>query len=130
MKDQNYFGQLNSNNEETENSEEGQLTVDVFQDDKHIYIQSAIAGINDDNLDIAIANDMVTIKGSRARPPHITPNQYFYREIVWGNFSRSVILPEAIDSDLSNAEFKNGVLTITLPKKRAIGEKKLKVRMS
>ena len=112
----------------TESEEEGQLTVDVFQDDQNIYIQSTIAGIDEDDLDIGITNDMVTIKGGRKKTVQIPGDQYFYREIFWGNFSRSIILPEQIDSDSALAEFKNGILTIKLPKKAAKGERKLKIK--
>ncbi|MDE1970199.1 MAG: Hsp20/alpha crystallin family protein [Patescibacteria group bacterium] len=117
-----------SKNEETENAEEGQLTVDVFQDEENIYIQSTIAGIDENDLDVSITNDMVTIKGTRKKTAHVASDQYFYREIFWGNFSRSIILPEQIDADSAVAEFKNGVLLIKLPKKAALGERKLKIK--
>ncbi|MBI5421066.1 MAG: Hsp20/alpha crystallin family protein [Parcubacteria group bacterium] len=113
-----------------DSDEEGQLTVDVFQDDQNIYIQSTIAGIDEDDLDVGITNDMVTIKGARKKMTHVASDQYFYREIFWGNFSRSIILPEQIDSDSAIADFKNGILTIKLPKKAAKGERKLKIKRS
>ncbi len=112
----------------TDSDEEGQLTVDVFQDDQNIYIQSTIAGIDENDLDVGITNDMVTIKGVRRKMVQIPTDQYFYREIFWGSFSRSIILPEQIDADSSTAEFKNGILTIKLPKKAAKGERKLKIK--
>ncbi len=114
----------------TDSDEEGQLTVDVFQDDQNIYIQSTIAGIDEDDLDVSITNDMVTIKGARKKTTSVASDQYFYREIFWGNFSRSIILPEQIDSDSAVADFKNGILTIKLPKKAAKGERKLKIKRS
>jgi len=113
-----------------DSDEEGQLTVDVFQDDQNIYIQSTIAGIDEDDLDVSITNDMVTIKGARKKTGNVSSDQYFYREIFWGNFSRSIILPEQIDSDSAVADFKNGILTIKLPKKAAKGERKLKIKRS
>ena len=73
---------------------------------------------------------MVTIKGARKKTTRVASDQYFYREIFWGNFSRSIILPEQIDSDSAIADFKNGILTIKLPKKAAKGERKLKIKRS
>ena len=118
------------NDSQSDSDEEGQLTVDVFQDDQNIYIQSTIAGIDEDDLDVGITNDMVTIKGARKKTTRVASDQYFYREIFWGNFSRSIILPEQIDSDSAIADFKNGILTIKLPKKAAKGERKLKIKRS
>ncbi len=107
--------------------EEGQLTVDVYQTDDEIVIKSAIAGVTADDLDISITNDMVTIRGSRGPDEKIKQSDYHYRELYWGLFSRSVILPEEIDSDSAKASMKNGILTIRLPKLAKSRIKKIKV---
>ncbi len=95
---------------------EGHLTIDVFQTENNIVIQSTIAGASPEDIDISITKDMVTIKGQRKPEQEIRPSNYFHRELYWGSFSRAVILPADIDSDNAKAVFKNGVLTITLPK--------------
>jgi len=97
--------------------EEGQLTVDIFQADDHIVIQSTIAGVARKDIDISITDDMVTIRGERKKDPQIKVANYFYEEVFYGLFSRSVILPEEVDLDSATASIKNGVLTIKLPKK-------------
>ena len=107
--------------------QEGQLTVDVFQDEEHIYIQSTIAGVGQDDIDISITNDMVTIKGRRSPDVKVRPGDYFYRELYWGPFSRSVILPVDIDADDAKASMKNGLLTIKLPKLERTRTKKLRI---
>lgn len=106
---------------------EGQLTVDVFQDDDHIIIQSTIAGVTAEDLDIAITNDMVTIKGQRQSEERVSPSNYFYQELYWGPFSRSIILPVDIDADNAKASMKNGILTIKLPKLERLKTKKIKI---
>ena len=106
---------------------EGQLTVDVFQDDEHIIIQSTIAGVTAEDLDIAITNDMVTIKGQRQSEERVSPSNYFYQELYWGPFSRSIILPVDIDADAAKASMKNGILTIKLPKLERLKTKKIKI---
>jgi|SRR3989344_2751886 len=95
---------------------DGQLTVDVFQTDKDIVIQSTIAGVDHSDLDISVTKEMVTIKGKRTAPDKVKSSDYYYQELFWGPFSRSIILPEDIDSDKAKASMKNGLLTIRLPK--------------
>lgn len=96
--------------------EEGHLTVDVFQSGNNIVIQSTIAGADPNDIDVSITKDMVTIKGSRTQEEKIKSDNYYHRELYWGTFSRSIILPVDIDPDKSKASIKNGVLTIKLPK--------------
>ncbi len=107
---------------------EGQLTIDVYQTPAEIVIQSTIAGVSPENLDIAITNESVTVKGRRERPEEVKEEDYFYQECYWGRFSRSIILPQEIDADQSTATFKNGILTIRLPKVDKRMAKKLKVK--
>jgi len=96
---------------------EGQLAVDVFQDhENNIVIASTVAGVTSDNLDIAINNDMVTIRGRRSFPYDVSEEQYYYQECYWGGFSRSIILPVDVKAEEAIASLKNGVLTITIPK--------------
>ena len=96
--------------------ENGILTLDVFQKDKEIVIKSAIAGVGGKDLDISIASDSVTIKGTREEEKE-KGKDYLYQELHWGEFSRKVILPEEVNADEAKATLKNGILTITLPKK-------------
>ena len=94
---------------------EGQLTVDVFQDDNEIIIQAIIGGVSNDNIDVSIAKDMVTIKGRRQKTEKVRQSDYFHQELYWGSFSRSIILPVDIDVDKARASIKNGLLSIRLP---------------
>lgn len=99
-----------------EGGDEAELLLDVYQDDKNIYIKSTIAGVEPDDLDIAVNNDMLTIRGQRTSESEVDEADYFYHECYWGNFSRSIILPVEIRTDKIEAEMKNGLLKITLPK--------------
>lgn len=94
----------------------GQLAVDVYQTEKDIVIVSTIAGVRPEDIDIAINNDMVTIRGRREREQEVSEDEYLYQECYWGGFSRSIILPTDVKADRAQASFKNGVLTIRLPK--------------
>ena len=108
-------------------SDEGQLTVDVYQTEYDIVIKSTIAGVTVEDIDIAITNDMVTIKGSRNHDEEIDAESYYYQELYWGPFSRSIILPEDIDVEKASASMKNGVLTLRLPKLAKSRMKKVKI---
>lgn len=107
---------------------EGQLTIDVYQTLNDIVIKSTIAGVRPEDIDVAITNDMVTIKGKRQKDEDAKAEDYYYQECYWGTFSRSVILPVEIDADAAQAGMKNGILTIRLPKIEKTKTKKLKVK--
>lgn len=100
-----------------ESEEEGQLIIDAYKTPHAIIIQSFMAGVKPEDLDVSITRDMVTIKGKRIKSNSSYSDDYIYEELYWGAFSRSIVLPEEIDVDDSEASFsKNGVLTLTLPK--------------
>ena len=107
---------------------EGQLAIDVYQTTSSIIIESAIAGVEVDNLDIEISPESVTIKGSREKTEKVKKEDYLYSECYWGRFARTVILPQEVDPDKASAVIKNGILKIVLPKLNKSKIKKLKVR--
>ena len=107
---------------------EGQLSIDVYQTPADIVIKSTIAGVRPENLDIAITNDMVTVRGRREIEEPVVKDDYFYQECYWGPFSRSIILPVDVQTDKSVATLKNGVLTIKLPKSERIKTKKIEIK--
>lgn len=97
-------------------SEEGQLAVDVIETPEQIIIRSAIAGVKPENLDIHVTNDLVTIRGERAKHASRLDETVHYQECFWGQFSRSIVLPAHVRPDQADATIKNGVLTLTIPK--------------
>ena len=99
-----------------EKTDDGILTLDVLEKGNNIVIKSAIAGVAGKDLDISITNDQVTIKGKRAEGETEKTKNYYYQELYWGEFSRTVILPEEVNADEAKATLKNGLLTIVLPK--------------
>lgn len=107
--------------------EEGQLTIDVYQTKDAIIIKSIIGGARPEDLDISVTSDMVTIKGTRKNPDIVLPEDYFYQECFWGNFSRSIILPCDIRGGEVEAKMKNGILTVKLPKIEKSSSTKIQV---
>src|SRR4051812_37246552 len=111
-----------------ESAEEGQLTVDVYQTANDIMIKTIVAGVRPEDLDISISRDMVTIKGKREEVREVGEDDYFHRELYWGSFSRTVLLPEEIDVESSEAIERHGLLTIKLPKVDKRRQTKLRVK--
>ncbi len=119
---------VSAKDEEWMNDYEGALNIDMYQTKDNVIIKSTIAGVRPDDIDITVANDMVTIKGSRSREEKITQDDYFYQECYWGSFSRSVIVPVDIDSEEIEADLKDGILTVIIPKAAKAKTKKVKVK--
>lgn len=107
---------------------EGQLTIDVYATENEIVIKSTIAGVKPEDLDVAINNDMVTIRGERKQEETVEGDNYYYQECYWGSFSRSVVLPVDVMAEKAEASLKNGILTIRLPKAQTNKTKKIQVR--
>lgn len=112
-----------------ESTEEGQLTVDVYQTANEIIIKTIVAGVRPEDLDISISRDMVTIKGKREEVREVSDDDYFHRELYWGSFSRTVLLPEEIDVETSEATERHGLLSIKLPKVDKRRQTKLRVKI-
>lgn len=113
-----------------EENHEGQLTVDVYQTPTHIIIKTLVAGVKRDDLDISISRDIVTIRGKREEDRAVSENDYFHKELYWGSFSRTVMLPHEIEIDGAEANESMGLLTIKLPKINKERQTKLRVMKS
>ncbi len=113
-----------------EENEEGQLTIDVHQTNDDIIVQTMVAGVKPEDLDITITRDMVTIKGNREKTSTISEEDYFYKELYWGSFSRTILLPQEIDPEETEATERNGLLTLRLPKIDKDKKRNIKVKAS
>jgi len=108
--------------------EEGQLAVDVYQTESELVIQSTIAGVKPEDLDISIEADTVLIRGNRIQPAESGEKNYFYQECYWGPFSRQIIIPEETDPSRAEASMKEGVLVIKIPKVERKKKRKIAVK--
>lgn len=106
----------------------GELAVDVYQNPDSIVIKALIAGVQPSSIDISLTREMVTISGTREEEHEVEDHDFFHRELFWGSFSRTIILPEEVDVDHAEASEKHGVLMIRLPKINKAKETKVKVR--
>lgn len=87
-----------------------------------------VAGVSPGDLDIAITRDMVTVRGMREEYQETPDDQYYHRELFWGSFSRTLLLPEEVVIDEAEAEEKHGLLEIRLPKLDKHRSTQLKVK--
>ena len=108
--------------------QEGELPVDMYQTNDTIVIRALVAGVSPADLDISITRDMVTIRGVREEFQEAHEDNYHHRELFWGSFSRSILLPEEIVIDEAEAQEKHGLLEIRLPKLDKQRSTQLRVR--
>ena len=106
----------------------GELAVDVYQTPDAIVVKAFVAGVQPQTIDIALTREMLTISGQRQDEQEVEEEGYFQRELYWGSFSRTILLPEEIDVDMAEASEKHGILVVRLPKINKKRQAKLKVR--
>lgn len=125
--DSDYSAQKKNDYDENSNDDDGQLAIDVFQSENEVIIQSIVAGVKPEDLDISIDKNSVSIRGRRERNRITDREASLCQELYWGGFSRTIDLSDEIDSENAEAVTKNGILTIRLPLVRKTQTKKLRV---
>jgi HSP20 family protein len=121
---------INTRNEDWAEAPEssGELAVDVYQTPDAIVVKALVAGVQPTSIDISLTREMLTVSGKREDEREVEEDNYFQRELFWGSFSRTILLPEEVDVDMAEASEKHGILVIRLPKINKKKEMKLKVR--
>ncbi len=109
-------------------AEEGQLTVDVYQNNTDLYVETMVAGVRPEDLHISITRDMITIRGKREQARKVNDDDFFTRELYWGSFSRTISLPAEVEAEDAEAIEKHGLLVIRLPKINKDKQTNLKVK--
>nr|HID12371.1 Hsp20/alpha crystallin family protein [Anaerolineae bacterium] len=104
------------------------LAVDMYETDDAIVIKSAIPGVKPEDLDVSVSGDTLTIKGETRAEEEVREENYIRRERRYGSFCRSLTIPVPVVADKAEAEFENGVLTLTLPKAEEVKPKPIKVK--
>ena len=107
----------------------GQLTVDIYHTQNDIVVESAIAGANPEDIDVNVSPESISIKGLRKRELEGPDAEYLHQECYWGKFTRSIILPEEVDPESASVKFKNGILSVRMPKTNRKKTRKLQVMM-
>jgi len=100
----------------TSEDTDGELALDVYQTASEIIVQTFVAGVKPEDLEINITRDMLTLRGKRMESKTVKEDDFFSKELYWGSFSRVISLPQEVEPEEAEAIEKHGLLTIRLPK--------------
>lgn len=114
--------------------EESNLTtwapaVDIYETENELVIKADLPDVNEQDIDVRVENNMLTIRGERKFSSAVKEENYLRVERTYGFYSRSFSLPNTVDSEKIHAEYKNGVLTVQLPKKAESKPKQVKINV-
>jgi HSP20 family protein len=105
----------------------GQLAVDVYETKERLVVKARTAGVNKSDLDVSIADNTLSIRGTLSAGAEDDVINYFAQECYWGEFSRSIALPVPVKEEEIEAVLKDGVLTISFTKVKQDTVKKIQV---
>lgn len=101
--------------------------VDVFEDEDNLVIKAELPGMDKKDIEIDVKDRVLSLKGERSYDNEVKEDKYYRRERLFGNFMRSFTLPSNVDPEKISADYKEGVLSITVPKPEAEKPKKISV---
>ena len=104
--------------------------VDIFETDDEIKVVAEVPGMNKEDIKVSIQDNVLTISGEKKQDVEDTSKNYHRIERAWGTFERSFSLPMAVKVDKVNAAYKDGILTITLPKSEEAKPKEIDVSVT
>jgi len=115
-------------------SEEANLTawapaVDIYETEHELVVKADIPEIKPEELDIRVENNILTIRGERKFEEKVSENNYLRVERSYGSFSRSFSLSNTVNAEAIKADYKNGVLTLSIPKREEAKPKQIKVNV-
>lgn len=103
------------------------LALDVTEDEDGFVVKASVPGVNPDDLEITLTDNVLTIKGERKEEKEVDEERYHLRERRYGSFSRSITLPVKVDEAGIDATCDNGVLTLSIPKAEEIKPKRITI---
>jgi HSP20 family protein len=108
--------------------EAGFPKIDILDHDNDIEIQAALPGVKKEDLDVSVTNQAITIRTStKEEKKEEEKGKYFRREISRGEFQRTVSLPQNVEGEQAKASFKDGILTVTIPKSEKSKHKTIEI---
>lgn len=108
-------------------SEDWNPAIESHADNGNLIVKADLPGIDPKEVSISLVGNQLTIEGERKREEKKEEKDYFYQELAYGKFSRSITLPEGVEADKVKATFKNGVLEISMPAPKQAGAKKIQI---
>jgi HSP20 family protein len=121
-------------NETFDRSEEGNLTawapaVDIYETEHELVVKGDLPDVKPEDLDIRVENNILTIRGERKFEKKVAEDKYLRVERSYGSFSRSFSLANTVNTEAIKADYRDGVLTLTIPKREEAKPKQIKVQV-
>lgn len=104
--------------------------VDIYENENELVIKADLPDINEKDLDVRVENNTLTVRGERKFEQEVKEENYLRVERAYGSFSRSFSLPSSVNTEAIKAEYKNGVLTVELPKRAESKPKQVKINVT
>ena len=104
-------------------------SIDIYEKKNSIVVEATLAGIKPEDVDINIKDDVLVIEGKREVSSEVDEKNYYRKEVRSGSFHRTIALPISVKAKKAEADFKNGLLTITLPKEGKVKSNKIKINI-
>ncbi len=112
-----------------EEFEAGYPSVDIFEDKENVVVKAEIPGVKKEELEVNVTEDSVVLSGEKKKEEKVEEKDYYRYERSYGSFHRTLPLPTEVQSDKAKAQFKDGVLKITIPKTPEAKKKEVKVKI-
>jgi HSP20 family protein len=125
-----FEGSLQGNRSDNSSLTTWAPAVDIYENENALVIKADIPDLDEKDLDIRVENNMLTVKGERKFEQKVKEENYLRIERTYGAFSRSFSLPTTVNTEAIKAEYKNGVLTVELPKRAESKPKQVKVNVT
>jgi HSP20 family protein len=104
--------------------------VDIYETENELVLKADLPEVSEKDLDIRVENNMLTVRGERKFEQKVNEDNYLRIERTYGSFSRSFSLPNTVNTEAIKADYKNGVLTVQLPKRAESKPKQVKVNVT
>jgi len=101
--------------------------IEVFEKEDKFVVKAEIPGMKEDDIDVSVVGDTLTIKGERKAESEVKEEDYYCCERSYGSFSRSIALPSTVDASKIKADYEGGILEVSLPKAPEVKPKKIAV---
>ncbi len=104
------------------------LPLDVIENDNEYVVKASLPGIKADDIEVTYHNQTLTVKGEMKQEEDVSEEKYHLHERRYGVFSRSITLPSGVDGEAIKADFENGVLSLSLPKKEELKARRINIQ--
>lgn len=101
--------------------------VDVYQDKNNVVVETPLAGVDPEKVNVSVENDVLKIEGKSEHQSEVDEKNYYRKEVRTGSFYRAVALPTQVKGEQARATFENGMLKVIIPKAEAVKPKTIKV---